>query len=129
MSTIIADTYEFNSLEDWERFYLSHKEAIDAKDTRWLNKHITITDNGKYYKIKYRKKRLYLKPIIRIDPKETTADLTLHSLNLILTKLQEIDDRIIRDNTTHIPERTDSAPSLPNKSIIERVKTLSPNQT
>ena len=125
MSTIIADTYEFNSLEDWERFYLSHKEAIDSKDTRWLNKHITITDNGKYYKIKYRKKRLYLKPIIRIDPKETTADLTLHSLNLILTKLQEIDDRI---DTAYIPERTNSAPSLPNKSIIERVKTLPPDK-
>ena len=124
MSTIIADTYEFNSLEDWERFYLSHKEAIDAKDTRWLNKHITITDNGKYYKIKYRKKRLYLKPIIRIDPKETTADLTLHSLNLILTKLQEIDDRI---DTAYIPKQRDSTPSLPNKSIIERVKEIKPD--
>ena len=132
MSTVIADTYNFTNLVDWELFYLGHKNDIDAKDTRWLNKHITITDNGKLFKIMKRKssptgvRKLYLKPIIRVDPKETTADLTLHTLNLIITKLQEIQNGI---DTTHQSNRGSSTSSIPNKSIIERVKEIKPDQT
>ena len=121
MSTIIAVTYEFHSLADWERFYLSNKAAIDAKDTRWLNHHITISDNGKYYKIKYVKKKLYLKPYIRIDPKAEKDDALTHSLDLILEKLQELYDRI---NPSHSADGGDSTQSLPHKSVIERVKTV-----
>ena len=157
MSTVIADTYNFSNLVDWELFYLGHRSEIDAKDTRWLNKHITITDNGKFYKIMKRKsaptytRKLYLKPIIKIDPKETTADLTLHTLNLIITKLQDIEDAVSRrkqpgssppisqfnkesetgnnfyDRNTETPDRseqTNSTPSIPNKSVIERVKEI-----
>ena len=131
MSTVIADTYNFTNLVDWELFYLGHKNDIDAKDTRWLNKHITITDNGKLFKIMKRKssptgvRKLYLKPIIRVDPKETTADLTLHTLNLIITKLQEIQNGI---DTTHQSNRGSSTSSIPNKSIIERVKEIKPGK-
>ena len=131
MSTVIADTYNFTNLVDWELFYLGHKNDIDAKDTRWLNKHITITDNGKLFKIMKRKssptgvRKLYLKPIIRVDPKETTADLTLHTLNLIITKLQEIQNGI---DTTHQSNRGSSTSSIPNKSIIERVKEIKPDK-
>ena len=130
MSTVIADTYSFSNLVDWELFYLGHRSEIDAKDTRWLNKHITITDNGKFYKIMKRKssptgvRKLYLKPIIKLDPKETTADLTLHTLNLIITKLQDIDDRIISSHNTDMGRS-----SIPNKGIIERVKEIKPDQT
>ena len=130
MSTVIADTYNFSNLVDWELFYLGHRSEIDAKDTRWLNKHITITDNGKFYKIMKRKssptgvRKLYLKPIIKLDPKETTADLTLHTLNLIITKLQDIDDRIISSHNTDMGRS-----SIPNKGIIERVKEIKPDQT
>ena len=132
MSTVIADTYNFSNLVEWELFYLAHKNEIDAKDTRWLNKHITITDNGKLYKIMKRKssptgvRKLYLKPIIKLDPKETTADLTLHTLNLIITKLQDIDDRI---GSTHSTDNGCDRPSIPNKGIIERVKEIKPDQT
>ena len=138
MSTVIADTYTFSNLVDWELFYLGHKNDIDAKDTRWLNKHITITDNGKFYKIMKRKssptgvRKLYLKPIIKLDPKETTADLTLHTLNLIITKLQDIDDRIISagSGTAISSHNTDMGrSSIPNKGIIERVKEIKPDQT
>ena len=128
MSIVIDDTYNFNNLVEWEMFYIAHKNEIDAKDTRWLNKHITITDNGKFYKIMKRKsaptytRKLYLKPIKRIDPKETTADLTLHTLNLIITKLQEIQNGI--NKTSDISEQTNSTSSIPNKSIIERVKEI-----
>ena len=137
MSTVIADTYNFTNLVDWELFYLGHKNDIDAKDTRWLNKHITITDNGKLFKIMKRKssptggRKLYLKPIIRVDPKETTADLTLHTLNLIITKLQDIDDRIISagSGTANTSHNTDiGSSSIPNKSIIERVKEIKPDK-
>ena len=130
MSTVINDTYNFSNLVAWEFFYIAHKNEIDAKDTRWLNKHITITDNGKFFKIMKRKssptgpRKLYLKPIIRVKPEETTADLTLHSLNLIITKLQEIQDGI---NPSDTPKRGDSTQSLPNKSVIERVKEIKPN--
>ena len=120
-STVIADTYEFHSLADWERFYLSNKAAIDAKDTRWLNHHITISDNGKYYKIKYVKKKLYLKPYIRIDPKTEKDDALVHSLDLILEKLQELYDGI---KAPHSADGGDSTSSLPHKSVIERVKTV-----
>ena len=133
MSTVIADTYTFSNLAQWEYFYIVHRDEIDKIDTRWLNKHITISDNGKFYKIMKRKngltgrRKLYLKPIVRVKPEETTADLTLHTLNLIITKLQDIQNGI--DRTTYNTERSDDASSLPNKSVIERVKEIKPDQT
>lgn len=126
-SIVIGDDYYFDNLVDWERFYQAHKVAIHNKDTRWLNHHIHIQDGGKKYKIHIIKKRLYLKPQIQVDVQKEQESAQLHSLNLVLNKLDELFNVLYDIRKSAGIEQGSIQQSIPHKSVIERVKTIKPD--
>ena len=111
MTTILEqENYTFHNLADWDRFYRANRNIIHQKQTQWLNNRIHIEDEGKQYRIIFRKNKLYLKPQVKIDVKQEQESAQLHALNLILEKLDELFEIV----------NTESR--LPHKAVIEKVK-------
>ena len=90
MSIVLPDEDYHFTLAQWEQFYRANKKAIHQKRTQWLNNRIHIEDDGRQYRIMFRKNRLYLKPYKHVDVKKEQESAQLHALNMVLEKLDEV---------------------------------------
>ena len=91
MSIVLPDDAPVTfTLAEWEQWYRQHKKFVHQKRTQWLNNRIHIEDDGRQYRIMFRKNRLYLKPYKHVDVKKEQESAQLHALNMVLEKLDEV---------------------------------------